>query len=108
MTIDWTKPIETLSGYPARVLSTDHRSCGETLVAIQIEYQSFSSNAWYRQNGEAALGSPKIRNRKVKREGWINIYRDNRTGETIYKTKEDAEGSSIFKITTIKIEWEEP
>lgn len=118
MSIDWTKPIETIAGYPARVLSTDHRSCGETLVAIQIEYQSFSSNAWYRQNGEAALGSPKIRNRKVKREGWVNVYPSLRKDHTrmiasvhpsVYASEESAKYAATGDvIATVKIEWEEP
>lgn len=104
MPIDWTKPIETVKGYPARLLSTDVRSCGELFAAVQVEYLNCSEIKYYKLDG---LCTPEIRNRKTKREGWINIYRDDRTGEVIYKTKEDAEGSSTFKITTIKIEWEE-
>ncbi len=105
--IDWDKPIETLDGYPAWVIAMNYRRGGDKLRVVQIEYSEFDATGYYHQDGEPALGSPKIRNRKTKREGWINIYRDDRTGETIYKTKEDAEGSSTFKIATVKIEWEE-
>jgi len=105
--IDWDKPIETVEGNPARVISTDHRYSGETLAVIQIEHPGFSCVGYYHKNGEPAFGSVNIRNRKTKREGWINIYRDGFTGETIYETKEDAENSSTFKIATIKIKWEE-
>lgn len=105
--IDWDKPIETVEGNPARVISTDHRYSGENLAVIQIEHPGFSCVGYYHQNGEPTFGSVRIRNRKTKREGWINIYGDDRTGKVIYKTKEDAEGSSTFKIATVKIEWEE-
>ena len=51
---------------------------------------------------------------KVKREGWINVYR-NRGTSFVYETKEDAiewvtntNGSlDELYITTIRIEWEE-
>jgi hypothetical protein len=109
MTIDWTKPIETVyDGNPARILSQDYIYLGEKLTVVQYEDSSHSGIGYYHQNGEPVFGSPEIRNRKTQREGWINIYRDDRTGETIYETKEDAENSSIFKVATVKIEWEEP
>lgn len=107
MSIDWTKSIETVDGNPARVLSTDHRYGDRTLVITQTEYSDFSAIGYYHQDGKSELGSVRIRNRKTKREGWINIHRHDRTGEAIYKTKEEAEGSAVRKITTIKIEWEE-
>lgn len=105
--IDWDKPIETIAGYPARVLSTDFRSDGKEIVAVQIEYKNCSEINCYTQDGRICGLGPPLRNRKIKREGWINIYRDDRTGETIYETKEDAEKNSTFKIATVKIEWEE-
>ncbi len=106
--IDWDKPIETLDGLVAKVISRDFRNRGfGKCVLVQIEDLHHSYTASYYQDGIAVALGPELRNRKTKREGWINIYRDDRTGETIYKTKDDAEGSSIFKIATIKIEWEE-
>ncbi len=52
---------------------------------------------------------------KVKREGWINVYKKHQTGSKIYVTKEEAyEGcEKCFSapaddyITTVRIEWEE-
>ncbi len=106
MSIDWSKPIETVNGHPARMISTDYRLGSEILVTIQIEYNNGSRTAHYHQNGKPAVGGPAIRNRKVKREGWINIYPNNHTGIIIYPTEEDA-GKSSLKIATVKIEWEE-
>lgn len=107
MTIDWEKPIETVDGKPAWIISTNYRYADEKLTVMQIEYSNFDATGYYYQNGEPAFGSAKIRNRKTKREGWINIHRHDRTGEAIYKTKEEAENSAVRKITTIKIQWEE-
>ena len=107
MTIDWTKPIETVEGHPARVLSTDHRHHQNTLTVIQIEYPGRSSIGFYCQNGEPALGSLRIRNRKTKREGWINVYRDNYASDIFGSREEALLHSRSNIIDTIKIEWEE-
>lgn len=107
MTIDWDKPIETVEGHPARVLSTDARYSGDTLAVIQIEHPGHSCVGYYHKNGEPAFGSPEIRNRKTEREGWINIYKDNYTSE-IHESKEEAiSAARKTVIATIKIEWEE-
>lgn len=108
MAIDWDKPIETVEGHPARVISTDHRYSGEALVVVQIEYPGFSCVGYYHQNGEPTFGSVGIRNRKTKRERWMNIYPHQKSGGVMYNTKDKA----LFHarpdiIATIKIEWEE-
>lgn len=106
--IDWDKPIETEEGVPARVISRDYKNgAGEVLVVAQIDYGAFSAIGHYTQKGETKYTPTKLRNRKTKREGWLNIYPDNSTGENIYETKDIAEKSSRNKIDTIKIEWEE-
>ena len=48
----------------------------------------------------------------VKKEGWINIYKNNSrrdriAGDVFPSEKEAKEGKTIRYITTIKIEWEE-
>lgn len=106
MTIDWDEPIETVDGKPAWIISTNYRYADEKLTVMQIEYSKFDAIGYYYLDGEPAFGSAKIRNRKTKREGWINIYPNNHTSNTIYRTEEEA-GKSSLKIATIKIEWEE-
>ena len=106
--IDWDKPIETMEGHPARVISTDHRYSGENLAVIQIEHPGFSCVGYYHQNGEPTFGSVRIRNRKTKREGWINIYRTYNKFGLIYNTEQEAkEVATDTVVATIKIEWEE-
>ena len=105
--IDWDKPIETGEGLPARVISKDYKEKRELLVVVQIDYEAFSVIGQYTQKGEPKYTSPKIRNRKTKREGWVNIY-ENGFAVGYYETKTEAEeaaGPSL--IATVKIEWEE-
>lgn len=111
--IDWDKPIETVEGRPARVISTDHRYSGETLAVIQIEHPGFSCVGYYHQSGEPAFGSVNIRNRKTKREGWVNVYPtmvedEGRVITCIYTSEEEAKTiASKDVIATVKIEWGE-
>ena len=43
-----------------------------------------------------------------KKEGWVNVYPDDRMGEKRYSTKEEAlRYSRSNVIDTVKIEWEE-
>lgn len=111
--IDWNKPIETVNGHPARTISTDYRMGSEILVTIQIEYENCSRTGHYHQNGKPAVGGPAIRNRKVKREGWVNVYPtmvedDGRVITCIHTSEEAAKAiASKDVIATVKIEWEE-
>jgi hypothetical protein len=107
--IDWDKPIETTEGLPARLLSNDYRVPGNTLMVVQIEHPSGSLARIFHENGIPYLAYPgKIRNRKTKREGWINIFPDQWVGcshgsEEAARRHPNAKGA----IATIKIEWEE-
>jgi hypothetical protein len=108
--IDWTKPIETTDGFPARVISEDYRAMksGKFLRIVQVEYERSSSVYSVHNNGCDLIGDKVIRNRKTKREGWINIFPDQWVGCS-YESEEAARRHPNAKgaIATIKIEWEE-
>jgi len=108
--IDWTKPIETIDGYPARVISEDYRALksDKFLRVVQVEYEPSSSVYSVHNNGCDVTGDKVIRNRKIKREGWINIFPDQWVGCS-YESEEDARRHPNAKgaIATIKIKWEE-
>ena len=107
--IDWDKPIETTEGLPARLLSNDYRVPGNTLMVVQIEHPSGSLARIFHENGIPYLAYPgKIRNRKTKREGWINIFGGQWVG-SLHKSEEAAQRhpNAEDAIATIKIEWEE-
>jgi hypothetical protein len=123
MTVDWTKPIEDVNGNPARVLSDDFRSarCSShilhTLRIVQVEFE-FRSELWYvDDDGSNPGGGELIRNRKVKKKGWVNLYHTPYApvkyccGATVYDTEKTAKdniqrGHDTYA-ATIKIEWEE-
>lgn len=105
--IDWDKPIETEDGSPAKVISRDYRTTRYGIcMMVQIEEAEYSHTASYTLKGDPAFTGPKLRNRKTKREGWINIY-DVWTG-FIHSTEEQAKAQARSDVkATSKIEWEE-
>jgi len=72
--IDWTKPIETMEGWKAKVVSTDYKTISSTLYLVQMERPSGASIlGWYREDGQPWETQTLLRNVKVKREGWVLI-----------------------------------
>ena len=107
--IDWTKPIETMEGWNAKVVSTDYKTISSTLYLVQMERPSGASIlGWYREDGRPWETQTLLRNVKVKKEGWLNVF-PNRWVGTIYESKEVALRHPNAKgaLDTIKIEWEE-
>ena len=106
--IDWDKPIETENGSPAKVISRDYRTTRYGIcMMVQIEGLDYSYTASYTLKGDAAFTGPKLRNRKTKREGWINIY-DGWVGKIIHSAEATAKAFAGPDVkATIKIEWEE-
>jgi hypothetical protein len=114
MTIDWTKPIESVGGKPARVLSEDCRTFGgANLRVVQVEYQEMSGLHRVYDNGCNTIGEKIIRNRKVKKEAWMNLHQDCDgvyEGGSVYKSEESARKAGrdlLSYVATVKIEWEE-
>lgn len=108
MTIDWDKPIETTEGLPARLISSDYRIQSNTVMLVQIDFPNKSVARAFHKTGRpywAYEGT--IRNRKTKREGWINISQGLHRG-LIFDTEASAkEARHSGVVATIKIEWEE-
>lgn len=104
--IDWDKPIETEDGSPAKVISRDYRTTRYGIcMMVQIEEAEYSHTASYTLKGDPAFTGPKLRNRKTKREGWVNIYD---VGVGFHSTEERAKANAKTNVkATIKIEWEE-
>jgi hypothetical protein len=87
--IDWTKPIETMEGWKAKVVSTDYKTYHSILYVVQIDRPSaFSVLVWYKENGQPYGTETLLRNVKVKKEGWVNIY-------AVYKTEEEAKRACV-------------
>ena len=112
--IDWDKPIEDMEGNPARVISEDYRTTSGFARIVQVELRgksqvhSVDKKGFHTEGFHTAFRSQQIRNRKTKREGWINIFPDQWVGcshgsEEAARRHPNAKGA----IATIKIEWEE-
>ena len=106
--IDWDKPIETEAGRPAKVISRDYRTMRYGIcMMVQIEELEYSHTASYTLQGDPPFTGPKLRNRKTKREGWVNIY-EGWVGPPIHSTEARAKANARSDVkATIKIKWEE-
>ena len=117
--IDWTKPIETMEGWPAKVVSRDYKTVTRTLFLVQIERPfsertSLSCLGWYQEDGRPWETDRHIRNVPVKREGWMAVYRDKtregvRDSSPLYDTLEECTklcGANEVAAYA-KVEWEE-
>ena len=72
--IDWDKPIETVDGRGAKVLSRGYWRNGETYCVVQIEDDDGNSEIVIVNptTGYGAWSSKgQFRNARVKREGWV-------------------------------------
>jgi len=113
--IDWDKPIETTERLPARLLSVDYRVAGNTYMLVQIEHPDGSVARTFHKNGSPLPPyEGRIRNRKTKREGWVNLYHTPFApvfcGDTIFNTEKAAKANAFVDriyIGSSKIEWEE-
>lgn len=90
--IDWTKPIETVDGRKARLVEANieklehivytYGGSGDVFI-VNPEGVRCDDRAVYSKRQE-----PFIRNARVKREGWVNIY-------GVYKTEEEAKKACV-------------
>jgi hypothetical protein len=129
--IDWSKSIEDVVGNPVYPISKTFRhraDPNESLIVVQKDRLDRGDSAVYvvDQQGRIAVwfdgslaeparrGAPEIRNRKEKKEGWVNLYRDKKgkafTAGTIHESKEAAIQCKYPHETHIGVdcvEWEE-
>ena len=75
--IDWTKPIETLVGGPARLLGQIDRACYPYVVAVSAISPGRESVYLADDMGRVPPGGEFIRNvapKRFRREVWVNLY----------------------------------
>ncbi len=71
------------------------------------EFRYFFSTEW-KIDGRAARSFPIPHPKKVKKEGWLNIYPSGLLGGVLCATEAEAKSiASDMPAATIKIEWEE-
>ena len=119
---DPSKKVVTRDGREVRIICTDMKSVFPIVALIYDEEKQKESIECFFENGKYlffdADDSPlDLFLDNIKKEGWVNIYKDNITTFTsshIHTTEKQAqeEASESLKeygkfIATIKIEWEE-
>lgn len=111
---DPSKKVVTRDGRAVRIICTDAKN-DEPIVALVYNNIREEENVYtYNRDGYFCEGNNSCLNlffAPIKREGWVNIYREEKIDKcgNIFGTKEEA---LYFKsnqdyITTTKIEWEE-
>jgi len=110
--IDWTKPIETVAGRKASLLTRNFWRNGETYCVVQVEDSSTSNSEIFIINpttGRCIKSGMQIRNVKVRKEGWILVRKGtNLLGDyRVFETEKDAKQAMSFSECLARIVWEE-
>lgn len=95
MKFDPTKPVQTKSGKPARILATDRKNSKYPIIALVTypaggeEVESFRSNGIF--YADASLSERDLINVPEKRtyERWVNVYANNLAAS--HHSREDAD-----------------
>lgn len=113
---DPSKKVVTRDGRDVRIICTDCKDEFKIVALVYNKKQQKESVECFYENGKYLFD---IDNHHldlffapIKKEGWINIYKNNSrrdriAGDVFPSEKEAKEGKTIGYITTIKIEWEE-
>ena len=109
--IDFTKPVETVSGEPVEIITTKGR--GEYPIVgylgLSDIIQTWTKDGLYDAN---PVDPRNLRNVKTKHKGFVNIYRANGNVATglLYDTADEAKHATDparTVATAVPIEWEE-
>lgn len=108
MTIDWTKPIETMNGFPARVIATDIKGDRSILVAA-LNVAGNENVYWLDSKGRGFLyREPSVRNvppAPVVR--YFNFYSDGAIGNDQESRKEADDNAGPDRIACVRVEFTE-
>ena len=110
---DPSQKVVTRDGREVRIICTDAKG-DEPIVALlynknrdEENVYTYNRDGYFYDNNDSCLD---LFFASTKREGWVNIYKDNNTtyiGD-VYPNEKEAKKSKMYGyITTIKIEWEE-
>ena len=110
-----SQKVVTRDGREVRIICTDAKG-DEPIVALLYNKNRDEENVYtYNKDGIFYKDNDSCLDlffAPIKREGWVNIYKNNSwrdriAGDVFPSEKEAKEGKTIRYITTIKIEWEE-
>lgn len=109
---DTSRKVVTRRGLSVRIICTNANST-HPIVALIRRLDNEECTCNFRQDGTYMENEENERDlffEPEKREGWVNIYKDNidRAVGAVYTNKEEAEKNrTTCHVATIKITWEE-
>lgn len=108
-----SQKVVTRDGRAVRIICTDMKS-EYPLIALVTEKDNTESPFVYTKNGRYFFEETNndLFFVPIKREGWVNVYKDDKTIYTgdIYPSEKEAKedkGDDLYYVTTTKIKWEE-
>lgn len=113
MKFDPTKPVQTKSGKPARILATDRKNSKYPIIALVTypaggeEVESFRPNGIF--YGDASPSERDLVNVPEKRtyERWVNVYADGSAGGPhLDRQSADSAGAHTGRVACIHIKRE--
>ena len=112
-TLDWDKPLQTMDGHDAKLVSDNYRTYYGPQRLVQVEFLNRSMSYFYDKYGNA-IGSMgldlKLRNKTRKVTKWYNLYRLV-PGAEYYNSESEARSHISIPhqhLATLSIEIEEP
>lgn len=115
MTLDYTRPIQTRNGCPARILATDFEGPNSRTLAVAITTKDYGERLGIRfENGHISRHGTDpldIINVPQKHTRWVNVYPSKHHGPLLgdgYPSRQKAdEAASLDRVACIKVEFTE-
>lgn len=111
--------VQTRDGSPARIICFDRKNIMFPIIAL-IKYDDNEDAQYFDNDGkcwQVTNGGLDLVMASTKKEGWINLFKDERKGHTRLPGSgiiHDSQEAALYSVdndpnyvTTIKIEWEE-
>ena len=104
-TLDWDKPLQTVDGQDAKLVSDNYRTAEGPQRLVQVEFSNRSMTYIYDKYGSPINSSSTdltLRNKTRKVTKWYNVYTSG-PGGVFFNTREDAAYNSARKLSFLEI-----
>jgi hypothetical protein len=109
--IDWTKPIETTCGKPARVLCTDRKNAEFPILLLVTELDGKELCRTCSRDGGGDWSGTRYRNvrKELKRAIYVNVYPDDMADRGVgvyggHSTRKQADSAaSGYRVACVKV-----
>jgi len=107
-------PVVTRGGQKAVIVNgvSTREDFGDFVAVVNVNgraqvFEIWNDGRYYTTKGEESVYD--LFMAPVKREGWVNVYKESRTSVgAVFKTEEEARATAVDDyVATVKIEWDE-